>query len=109
MSFDGTEAEQITLVEAAELTANYRDAHPAAIKGEFFGKDIIQNILDQGAGGNACMGIRVYYGQANDGTPHLVMVGVTADENDITSGILAERARPCPPYCSNPNPLNSDA
>lgn len=102
MAFDGTEGEQISLQEAAALTANYRAQNPDAIKGHFMGKDIINSILAQ----TGCMGIRTYHGINNDGTKEIVLVGVDANGDDMTN-LIADRCRPCPNMCSRKNSLNS--
>lgn len=96
MAFDGKEGEQITLAEGAAMTANYRNSDAAfGATAHFMGKDIINNILGQAA----CVGIRVYYGLDDQGNKQLVFVGVTANQNDMTSGIVADRNKPCPPFC----------
>ena len=105
MGFTGNEDHSITLEDAAKLTANYRrNAGEKAIKGGFFGNTALKAIIDQ----EECVGIKFYYGQKDDGTPCLVLVGADADENDMTKGRLAEREFPCPPYCGENNVLNSD-
>jgi len=102
MSFDGSEGGQITLAAGAALTAEYRRKNPGATKGHFFGKDILQDILDQ----SGCMGIRMYYGLDGDGNKELVLVGADADENDMTA-LVADLSMPCPGVCGNSNSLNS--
>ncbi len=103
MSFTGNESHNITLTEAAQMTENYRDAHPGATKGFFYGKAALQNILNQAN----CVGIRIYYAQDNAGQPKLVLVGADGNENDLYNGELAEFGAPCPDHCGNANPLNS--
>ena len=105
MGFTGNEDHSITLEDAAKLTANYRkNSGVNAIKGGYFGKTALKDIVDQ----KGCVGIRFYYGQKDDGTPCLVLVGADAAENDMTNGRLAERELPCPPDCGEDNVLNSD-
>ncbi len=101
MAFTGEENHAINLGDAERLTANYR-SH-AAVKGGFFGRKAIEEILAQ----QDCVGIRIYYGQHDDGNPAFVLVGVTADENDMETGLLAQEGRPCPPYCGIASRLNS--
>ena len=95
----------ISLTDAAELTRNFRNANPTeeAIGG-FFSREAVDRILDQ----EGASGIRYYYGEDADGTPHIILVGVNMDGNDIVDGELAERADLCPPFCSDWNELNSD-
>src|SRR4051812_45945921 len=96
MAFSGNENHDITLSEAASWTANYRSAHPGEIKAHFFGKNAIQDILDQ----ENCVGIRIYYAHDTNGAKQLVVVGTDANQNDLYTGLLAERSWPCPPFCN---------
>lgn len=104
MAFNGTEASQVTLTEASDWTKNFRNTITSGeTLGHFFGKDIINAILNQ----SECMGIRIYYGMEEDGTKNLVMVGAMANENDMETGVLAEHAIKCPHICGIANSLNS--
>lgn len=103
MAFDGTEGEQISLNEAASITANHRSANPNGVWGHFMGKEILMAILNQ----SGCVGIRCYHAIGTDGNKQLVYVGVDQNENDIITGIIADRCKPCPSFCSVQNPLNS--
>lgn len=102
MAFDGTEGGEITLSSGAAMTEEFRLRNPNEIKAHFFGKDIINEILNQ----EGCMGIRLYYGLDEDGENQLVMVGADSDENDMTD-LVADLSHPCPNACSAANPLNS--
>ena len=102
MAFTGKEAEEFPLDTAAEWTANYRKANPNGIKAHFFGKDIIQRILDQ----DGCVGIRCYYALDEKGVQQMIIVGADKDENDLYNGIIAEKSLPCPTYCPKSSPLN---
>lgn len=102
MAFDGTEGGKITLQEGAGLTKGFRLRNPVAIKARFFGKDILNQVLDQ----EGCMGIRIYYGQDENGNNQLVLVGADSDENDMLD-LVADTSVPCPNLCSSPNALNS--
>ena len=102
MPFTGHENHNIPLAEAAEWTRNYRNSNPGAIQGHFFGKDAIVAILAQ----DSCVGIRIYYALDTAGVKQLIITGVTADENDLYNGLLAERSIQCPPNCGGGNPLN---
>jgi len=105
MSFTGNEEHDISLQEASDMTARYRDNQSEAyfIKAEYFGREAIESILSQ----ENCVGIRIYYGLDENNVQRIILVGVTADENDICNGILAERGTTCPPRCSDTNMLNS--
>jgi hypothetical protein len=104
IKFTGKEDHAITLEEASKLTSNFRNqAGPDQIHGGFFGREAVLSILEQ----EGSVGIRYYYGLDDDGTPRIVLVGVDEDGNDMTKGLLAERAFACPPLCSEANELNS--
>lgn len=103
--FTGAEDHTISLPDASLLTRNFRlNAGEDAVIGGFFGKDAVSAILNQ----EGAVGLRYYYGIDVNGKPHIVLVGVTGDGNDMTEGLLAERSGTCPPFCASPNELNSD-
>lgn len=104
MSFTGNEDHSITLQEASEWTANYRETiSQGDTIAHFFGKTAINAILAQ----SNCVGIRIYYALDANGAKHLVITGVDSSENDLYNGLLAERSKQCPTNCSAPNSLNS--
>jgi hypothetical protein len=102
MAFDGTEGGAITLSEGAALTSEHRLRNPKALKGRFFGRDILNQILDQ----EGCKGIRMYFGQDEDGNRELVIVGADEFEDDMLD-LIADLSAACPSKCSTPNALNS--
>ena len=102
MAFNGSEGGAITLQEGSALTKESRDRNPSAIKARFFGKDILNEILDQ----EGCMGIRMYFAEDADGNRELVLCGADSDENDMLD-LIADLSLPCPDICSTPNALNS--
>ncbi len=103
MAFDGTEGGAISLSSASAMTAEYRLRNPNSTLAHFFGKDIIEHVLEQ----NGCMGIRMYYGLDPDtGNKELILVGADADENDMLD-VVADLSRPCPNVCGATNALNS--
>lgn len=103
MSFNGREGEQITLATAKTWAANYRKQMASnGIKGHFFGKDILQAILNQ----SGAEGIRMYHGIDDDNLQVMILVAADANEDDMVSGIIAERGSPCPPRCSSGGGLN---
>ncbi len=104
MAFNGREGSVVTLKDASGWTKNYRDTLPSdEIIAQFFGREKLLEILDQ----EDCMGIRFYYGIADDGKKNIIAVGATSDQNDMVNGVILEYALPCKPYCSNGNSLNS--
>ncbi len=105
MSFTGNENHSISLYDAAGLTKNFRDSQSGIyIKGEFFGKDAINSVIQQ----EGCVGIRIYNGLDDNSVQKLVIIGVTSDENDMTDGNILEYGIPCPTICGISNELNSD-
>jgi len=102
MAFNGREGGEISLEDAKALTAKYREENPGATKGHFFGKDILNQILAQ----EDCVGIRMYYGVDAESNKELVIVGVKANEDDMT-GLVADLSKPCPTMCGVANVLNS--
>lgn len=106
MQLTGKEDHHISLDAAAAMTAAYRISAEAragrAVLGGVFGRGIIDEILAQ----PDCVGLRYYHGVDKSSSPVLVLVGVTAENNDIWQGTIAEVAFPCPPSCPMPNPLN---
>ncbi|GHA54091.1 hypothetical protein [Pontibacter akesuensis] len=98
--YDGSEGEAIALSQAAEWTRNYRNKRIDSAEGEiakahFFGRNILNQILEQ----ENCVGIRMYYAEDNNGQKQLILVGATAEGEDIENGIIADRSRICPPDC----------
>jgi len=103
MNFTGNEDHSIVIEDAAAMTKSYRDANPGMVLGGYFGKAAVQAILAQ----EGCVGIR-YYNALNDNGEHtVVLVGVKANKDDIENGILAEFAKPIPPFAGVDNQLNS--
>ena len=66
-------------------------------------KEIFDQILAQ----SGCEGLRMYFAIEPDGTKTLVVVGIDSAENDMTTGLIAEKFGPCPKRCSPKNALNS--
>ena len=103
--FTGNEPHDISLADASRLTKRFRDSVAEdAIKGGFFGRLAFEKILVQ----DGCVGIRCYFAAFDDGSPTIVMTGVTREGNDIWDGVVNEDILPCPPYCGATNSLNSD-
>jgi hypothetical protein len=105
-TFDGTEGAAIELAQAVSWTTNYRTkAEPGVegvvIKAHFFGREILQKLLEQ----EGCMGIRMYYARDERGQKQLVLVGADAEGNDIES-MVVDGSKICPPDCSTGGELN---
>lgn len=86
------------------MTQAYRDDYPDAVKGVFFGKNKLLDILNQ----TGCVGIRAYFG-INGETKELslVLVGAKTNTNDMTEGYIIDNGVTCPPVCGEANDLNS--
>ncbi len=97
--FTGNEGDAISLALGSAMTAAYRTANPGAIKAHFFGSTILNTILAQ----QDCVGIRIYYALNEIGVKQLVLVGVNANGDDQTAGIIADRSEPCPSKCDTGN------
>jgi hypothetical protein len=94
----GKEGAEIDLKVAAEWTQNHRHHNPEEVISQFFGREILQKILDQ----PDCVGIRFYYGNSKplsgwqrfmkksfrkpSGEPHLIITGVTKEGTDQIPG-----------------------
>jgi hypothetical protein len=76
----GREGSPIDLELAASWTKHYRDRHPEETISQFFGKEILENILAQ----PGCLGIRFYYAydEPHGGKKHLIIAGAMADGTD---------------------------
>jgi hypothetical protein len=92
----------VTLDQAIKYVDNYAKAPKLSIKGGYFDRSIFDKILAQ----SGCIGVRFYYGQKDDGSPTIVLVGVDSKNQDLVGGILGEDIIPCPPMCPMISPLN---
>jgi len=94
---------EVPLDSAAKFINNFAKS-PAAglmvIKGGAYNRGIVDSILSY----PGCVGLRFYFAQKDDGEKTMVLVGVDAAGDDITTRAVAESIWPCPPYC----PSNSD-
>lgn len=94
---------RIGRAEAAAMTRRFREgAGPKAERGGMFPRAAVQALLAQ----KGCEGLRYYFGRKDDGSSALILVGVDADGNDMSSGEVLEWSYPCPPFCGDPGDLN---
>ena len=103
MPIDKHTGEFIDLTEAKEMTNSYQAAFPNEPKCFFVGSDKLQSVIDQ----DGCVGVRMY--RAFDvvrNEQNVVMVGVDANGNDMTDGLLLDRLKPCPQDCDSNSPLS---
>ena len=102
MSLTGDEKHTISLADATEFTARYREAEGnGEFLGGYFGKSAMLEILKQ----DDCVGLRIYNAIDKDEKKTYVVVGVTANEKDMTEGTIAEFVVGCPPHCPEESPL----
>ncbi|MFD2247106.1 hypothetical protein [Pontibacter ruber] len=106
-NFNGSEGAPIELAQAASWTRNYRSkavagAEGVVVKAHFFGRDILQQILDQ----PGCMGIRMYYARDEKGQKQLILIGADANGKDMQEGTVADGSVVCPPDCTPAGELN---
>ena len=86
---------QINITEAVEIVQRARQP-----KGWSFHREILDALLGQ----DGAAGLRIYAGRDARGQDTPVVVAVTKDGADIV-GLIAEEAKPCPPYCDAGSPL----
>ena len=103
MAVTGNEGETITLSEGATLTANHREANPNEIKGLLVGINKLNLVTSQ----EDVVGVRFYFGLDSKGNKQLVAVGVNAEGNDMTGGVILDKFNPCPSLCGTSNQLNN--
>ncbi|MCX6199391.1 MAG: hypothetical protein NTY88_09245 [Bacteroidetes bacterium] len=101
-TFDGNEGEMILVGDAADMTQAFQKKHPNQKKGYFFGRNKIEDLLNQ----TGAMGIRIYFGLASEKDLTLVLVAANADVDDNLNNIL-DTGIGCPDVCSTDNALNS--
>jgi hypothetical protein len=77
--YTGKEGEEFDLELSARWTKNHREKHPDQYYAHFFGKEIIQRIIDQ----PGCVGIRMYHAFDDDDKRHIILVGATKDGHDM--------------------------
>jgi hypothetical protein len=101
---DPSRNHRITLPDAAEQARRARQGGPYRVgdSGAFNAKDVAELLAQPG-----CVGLRYYKARNRAGDDSMVLVGVDADGNDMTAGVLLNGPFPCPPYCPDDNDLNS--
>lgn len=98
-------AQQARLHRASQaetaLAARTADARPPAAGA--FNAEAVRALLAQ----PGCVGLRYYHGRTAKGEPTLLLVGVDVKGDDMADGLLVNDPFQCPPYCSDPNDLNT--
>ncbi len=94
---------RILLDAGAAITRRYREgAGKNPFKAGAFHADQVKELLAQ----PGCVALRIYYGRQENGDPALVLVGMDANDNELTGGTLLEFCFPCPPFCTGGSALN---
>jgi hypothetical protein len=90
---------KITVAQARALMG--KKPKELSTRGGHFPREAIDAILAQ----PGCTGIRFYYGSNTDGSPAIVMLGIDANDADMTSGEIIDTHFPCPPFCDESSTL----
>jgi hypothetical protein len=90
---------KITVADAKKLMG--KPPKGLATRGGHFPREAIDAILAQ----PGCAGIRFYYGTNEDGSPAVVMLGIDANNADMTDGEIIDTHFPCPPFCDDNSAL----
>lgn len=88
---------EITLAEAITMTHAYQNSPQFAgqTKAGLISATAVQDLLNQ----PGCMGVRIYFAlNANDNLT-LVLVGTDTNEKDMTTGVILDKLKDCPPNC----------
>lgn len=94
----------ISLEEASQMTARYRATiQPGTTIAYAISKEFISRILNQ----QDCEGLRIYMGINDNGETTPVFVGIDNVRNDLSEGLIADNAFPCPSICPSSNSLNT--
>ena len=108
-------SEFITLVEAVQMTLEYRTKREIIVASpedvdkipicETFEKDHVQTLLNN----PDCTGIRAYFSMDSDENVKLILVAVNEADEDLYLGTdaLLDRAIRCPDMCPPSSPLNT--
>lgn len=103
----------ITLEQARQMTARYRNEKENLLNGNYNGRDILSNsetfdaesvrsVLNQ----EGCKDFRIYYGMDENMKIHLINIGVDEKGVEILEGenSILETGIQCPPICPPPPP-----
>lgn len=93
MNFENI-GESISLTEALEKVALYREAYPSTTNAVMFTRDQIDEILEQ----KDCIGLRIYFAKDEGSSLNtLVLVGTDSEGNDLLE-VIKNRGEMSPPY-----------
>ena len=93
----------ISLDEAKQMTHAYQNApqFQGLTVASMIDKEAYQLVIDQ----PNCVNIRTYFGLNNEEKLTIVIVGVDANGEDMTDGVLVNRGNDCPNMCFINSPL----
>ncbi len=94
---------EITLQEAITLTHAYQNSPQFAgqPKAGLITATAVQELLNQ----PGCEGVRIYFSLNANNNLTLVLVGTDINEKDMTSGVILDKLKDCPPFCNFDSPL----
>ncbi|MDZ4257149.1 MAG: hypothetical protein U0974_10375 [Gemmatimonadales bacterium] len=92
----------ISLPDALAMVKRAQEAPPTLVKGWSIDGAIISEILAQ----PGARSLRAYLAATEEGVATLVFLGVDAGGRDMTKGVIAEYALPCPPLCDSASPFS---
>ncbi len=98
-----TQSHLISLTEAAEMTHAFQNA--TQFQGLTVACMMDNNAYEQVMNQPDCAGVRTYFALDELNNLTIVVVGVDAQGNDISTGPIMERAYRCPILCHNNSPL----
>ena len=112
-AFNGKEGKPITVGQAKRWMKKFQDQYPKEAKAFFFGCDYIRQLLDERDSDGDCKGIRIYFALDDEEKMRLILVGATANKNNIVpkddgkggnDQLILDEGAGCPPDCpTNPN------
>lgn len=80
--------------EFEKLRKNYDKNNPKKTKSVNFGKETFTRIMSH----PSTETISIFYGQEDDGTDTIMLVGIDA-QGRILYSTTEDKGQPCPPYC----------
>jgi hypothetical protein len=94
---------EITLQEAITMTHAYQNSPQFAgqTKAGLISATAVKELLNQ----PGCLGVRIYFALNANNNLTLVLVGTDINEKDMTTGVILDKLKDCPPFCNFDSPL----
>lgn len=94
---------EITLQEAITMTHAYQNSPQFAgqTKAGLIDASAVEALLNQ----QGCAGMRIYFALNAHNNLTLVLVGTDINEKDMTTGVILDKLKDCPPFCDFDSPL----